>query len=185
MIGWLGANQLAAHQIAINLASATYMIILGISSAGMIRVASAVGRKDIKETRRSGFTAMIVAMSIMIFFGIMFITLKNLLPKFYIEDTQVIELASSLLLIAAIFQIFDGMQATAIGILRGIKDVNFPLVLSFLGYWIVGIGSAYIFGFILDMKAFGVWIGLAMALMAVGVTLTLRFNFKSRSVIED
>ncbi len=185
MIGWLGANQLAAHQIAINLASATYMIILGISSAGMIRVASAVGRKDIKETRRSGFTAMIVAMSIMIFFGIMFITLKNLLPKFYIEDTQVIELASSLLLIAAIFQIFDGMQATAIGILRGIKDVNFPLVLSFLGYWIVGIGSAYIFGFILDMNAFGVWIGLAMALMAVGVTLTLRFNFKSRSVIED
>jgi MATE family multidrug resistance protein len=185
MIGWLGANQLAAHQIAINLASATYMIILGISSAGMIRVASAVGRKDIKETRRSGFTAMIVAMSIMIFFGIMFIILKNVLPKFYIEDPQVIELASSLLLIAAIFQIFDGMQATAIGILRGIKDVNFPLVLSFMGYWIVGIGSAYIFGFILDMKAFGVWIGLAMALMAVGVTLTLRFNFKSRSVIED
>ncbi len=185
MIGWMGANQLAAHQIGINLASATYMIILGISSAGMIRVASAVGQKNIKETRRAGFTALLVAMAIMIVFGIMFILLKNVLPKFYIADAEVVELASSLLLIASIFQIFDGMQATAIGILRGLKDVNVPLILSFLGYWIFGIGSAYIFGFILDMKAFGVWIGLAIALMAVGVTLTLRFNFKSRTIVED
>ena len=185
MIGWMGATQLAAHQIGINLASATYMIILGISSAGMIRVAQAAGKKDIEETRAAGFTALIVAIAIMIFFGIMFILLKNILPHFYIEDKEVIELASSLLMIAAIFQIFDGMQATAIGILRGLKDVNIPMILSFLGYWILGIGSGYVFGFVLDLKAFGIWIGLALALMGVGITLTLRFNFKSKMIIDD
>ena len=185
MIGWMGATQLAAHQIGINLASATYMIILGISSAGMIRVAQAAGKKDIEETRAAGFTALIVAIAIMIFFGVMFILLKNILPHFYIEDKEVIELASSLLMIAAIFQIFDGMQATAIGILRGLKDVNIPMILSFLGYWILGIGSGFVFGFVLDLKAFGIWIGLALALMGVGITLTLRFNFKSKMIIED
>ncbi len=104
MIGWLGAKQLAAHQIAINLASISYMAVLGISTAGGIRVGNAVGRQNTSETRRAGFTALLSGSFIMIASGIIFITLRNILPALYIGDEKVIEIASSLLIIAALFQ---------------------------------------------------------------------------------
>ena len=104
MIGWLGAKQLAAHQIAINLASISYMAVLGISTAGGIRVGNAVGRQNTAEIRRAGFTALLSGSFIMITSGVIFITMRNILPTLYISDDKVIHIASSLLIIAALFQ---------------------------------------------------------------------------------
>ena len=118
MVGWLGTDQLAAHQIGLNLASISFMCTLGISTAGSIRVSNGVGKKDITETRRAGFTAILLGEALMAVFGIIFIVFRNNLPAFYIKDPAVISIASSLLIIAALFQIFDGTQAVGIGILQ-------------------------------------------------------------------
>jgi len=184
MIGWLGTDQLAAHQIAINLASISFMVVLGISMAGGIRVGNAVGEQNIKQVRMAGFTSIFLALCFMTFSGLVFITFKELLPTFYIKDQTVISLASSLLIIAALFQLSDGVQAVGIGILRGLTDVKIPTVITFIAYWIVGLPTAYLLGFILKLDVQGVWIGLLAGLTTSAVLLTLRFNTKSKHIIK-
>ena len=180
MVGWLGTKPLAAHQIAINLASISFMMVLGISAAGGIRVGNAVGEKNIHETRKAGFTALLLGAGIMATSGITFIILRNYLPSLYIEDKGVISIASSLLIIAALFQISDGIQGVGIGILRGLMDVKVPTLITFTAYWIIGLPVAYFFGFILHFGVQGVWIGLLTGLTASAVMLTLRFNRRSK-----
>lgn len=176
MVGWLGTKPLAAHQIAINLASISFMAALGISAAGGIRVGNAVGRENIEEIRRAGFTAILSGASIMSISGIIFITLRNFLPALYIDDKDVISIASNLLIIAALFQLSDGTQAVGIGILRGLTDVKIPTVITFVSYWIIGLPVAYLLGFIFEYGVTGVWIGLLIGLTASAIMLTLRFN---------
>jgi len=159
MVGWLGTKQLAAHQIALNLASISFMAALGVSAAGGIRVANEVGKQNIAEVRRAGFSAIILGGSIMACFGIIFITLRNFLPTLYIDDASVVSIASTLLIIASIFQIADGVQAVGIGVLRGLTDVKWPTLITFIAYWVLGLPSAYLFGFILKFNVQGVWIG--------------------------
>jgi MATE family multidrug resistance protein len=183
MVGWLGSKQLAAHQIAINLASISFMAALGISAAGSIRVGNEVGRKDISETRKAGFTAIFLGASMMFCAGIIFIIFRNLLPTFYINEKDVIEIASTLIVIAALFQLSDGTQAVGIGILRGLTDVKIPTAITFIAYWIVGLPVGYLFGFILGYGVQGVWIGLLFGLTTSGILLTLRFNAKSKHII--
>ena len=183
MIGWLGTRQLAAHQIAINLASISFMCALGVSAAGSIRVANAVGMQNVTEIRRAGFSAIFVSQAMMGTFGIIFVILNKFLPTLYIEDTSVITTASSLLLIAALFQIADGTQAVGIGILRGLTDVKGPTVITFISYWILGLPFAYLFGFVLELSVQGVWLGLLIGLTASATMLTLRFNKKSKQRI--
>ena len=183
MVGWLGAKQQAAHQIAINLASISFMAVLGISAAGSIRVGNAVGRKDIKETRRAGFTASFLGASIMFFSGLIFIFFRNFLPTLYINDKDVISIASSLLIIAAIFQLSDGFQAVGIGILRGLTDVKIPTAITFIAYWIVGLPVGYLLGFTFNLGVQGVWIGLLSGLTTSAILLTLRFNSRSKHII--
>lgn len=183
MVGWIGTVQLAAHQIAINLASGTYMIVLGISAAGTIRVGNAVGEKDIKNTRAAGFSATALAASVMFIFGLFFILLRNYLPLIYIDNKEVVELASSLLIVASIFQIFDGIQATAFGILRGLTDVKIPLLIVFASYWMFAIPCGYYLAFNLNLGAVGVWVGYAVGLFLVAVLLTLRFNSRSKKAV--
>jgi len=180
MIGWLGTKQLAAHQIAINLASISFMCALGVSAAGSIRVGNAVGKQDVKEIRRAGFSAILVGQGMMASFGIIFIIFQKFLPTLYIDDQTVISLASSLLKIASIFQIADGTQAVGIGILRGLTDVKGPTVITFIAYWILGLPIGYVLGFMFDMSVQGVWVGLLIGLTASATMLTLRFNKKSR-----
>ena len=180
MVGWLGTKPLAAHQIAINLASISFMMVLGISAAGGIRVGNAVGEKNIHETRKAGFTALLLGAGIMATSGITFIILRNFLPSLYIEDKGVISIASSLLIIAALFQISDGIQGVGIGILRGLMDVKVPTLITFTAYWIIGLPVAYFFGFILHFGVQGIWIGLLTGLTASAVMLTLRFNRRSK-----
>lgn len=184
LIGWLGAEELAAHQIGLNLASVTYMFILGISAAGTIRVADAVGKKDVKSTRLFGFSAIALSGGFMSISAIIFIVFRNLLPYIYIEDVKVVSIASSLLIIAGLFQIFDGIQATALGVLRGLKDVTIPMWITIFSYWVVGIPIGYYLGFNMELGAFGVWIGLLIGLMLVAVMLTIRFNIKSKLIVE-
>ncbi|MCX6170803.1 MAG: MATE family efflux transporter [Ignavibacteriales bacterium] len=185
MIGWLGKAQLAAHQIAINLASITYMIILGISSAGTIRVGEAAGKKDITQVRRAGFSTLGLASSLMFCFGVSFILLRNFLPTLYIKEIEVIAVASKLLIIAALFQIFDGLQATGIGVLRGLTDTKIPMLISFAAYWMIGIPIAIILGFYYKLGAVGIWIGLLIGLASVGITMLFRFNSKSKIIYQN
>jgi multidrug resistance protein, MATE family len=183
MVGWLGTKQLAAHQIAINLASISFMAVLGISVAGSIRVGNAVGMKDIAETRRAGFTASLMGASIMSVAGITFILFRNFLPTLYVNDQVVISFASSLLVIAALFQLSDGVQAVGIGILRGLTDVKIPTAITFIAYWIVGLPVGYLLGFTFELGVQGVWIGLLLGLTTSAILLTLRFNSRSKHII--
>ena len=183
IVGWLGTKQLAAHQIAINLASISFMMTLGISSAGAIRVANAVGKQDIKEVRKAGFTAIVLGASLMASCGVIFIVLRKFLPSLYISDPTVITYASSLLIIAAIFQISDGTQAVGIGILRGLTDVKIPTVITFIAYWVIALPVGYLLGFTFHLQVVGVWIGLLIGLTSSATMLTIRFNKRSRHLI--
>ena len=159
------------------------MATLGISSAGSIRVGNAVGKQDVKEVRRAGFTAILMGAGFMAFCGIIFVALRDYLPSLYIDDKSVISIASTLLIIAAGFQISDGTQAVGIGVLRGLTDVKGPTLITFIAYWILALPIGYYLGFTLKMQVVGVWIGLMIGLTASATMLTLRFNRKSRTLI--
>ncbi len=184
MVGWIGSKQQAAHQIALNLASVTYMIMLGISSAGTIRVGGAVGKKDNKEIRFAGFTALGMSALLMLSFAIIMLLFRETLPTFYNKNSEVVSYASSLLIIAGMFQVFDGLQATGVGVLRGLTDVKIPLYVSLLSYWVIAIPVAYMLGFVFNYGVYGIWIGLLLGLACVGITLFIRFNKKSRYAIQ-
>ncbi|MBA4318266.1 MAG: MATE family efflux transporter [Flavobacterium sp.] len=180
MIGWFGSRSLAAHQIALNLASITYMVILGISSAGTIRVGNFMGAKDMANVRKAGFTAIGISGSIMLASALIFILTNKIIPGYYITDPGVIEIASKLIIIAAFFQLADGLQASAVGVLRGLTDVKVPLMITFASYWIVAIPTGYLLGVHFNMGAVGIWIGLSVGLFLVAISCLIRFSIKSR-----
>ena len=182
MIGWLGSTQLAAHQIALSLASVSFMIILGISAAGTIRVGHAYGRKNINDVRRSGFLTAIFASSVMACFGVIFVIFRDQLPLVFSEDPAVIQIAASLIIVAALFQISDGAQAAGLGILRGITDVRLPMIITFIAYWVIALPIGYILGFTLKMEVVGIWIGLSAGLSAAAIMLNLRFGIKTKNM---
>ena len=184
MIGWIGANELAAHQIAINLASISFMAVLGISQASSIRVGNAMGDKNIANIRKAGFTGIILGASIMALAGLTFILLNNFLPTLYIDDEAVISIASRLIIIAALFQLSDGTQAVGIGVLRGLTDVKGPTVITFIAYWVISLPIAYLLAFNFKLGVEGVWIGLLIGLTSSALMLTLRFNYKSKQLVE-
>ncbi len=183
MIGWIGANELAAHQIAINLASITFMAVLGISQAASIRVGNAMGEQNIPNVRKAGFTAIALGAGIMSLAGITFILLHNYLPTLYINDEAVISIASRLIIIAALFQLSDGTQAVGIGVLRGLTDVKGPTIITFIAYWIISLPIAYVLAFNFNLGVDGVWIGLLIGLTVSAILLTARFNHKSKKII--
>lgn len=182
MCGWLGENQLAAHQIALNLASIPYMLTMGISSAGNIRVGNSYGMRNKERTRAAGFSAIILASFYMLISALLFIILNEVLPKIYISNQEVISMASVLLLIAALFQLFDGIQAVGTGILRGIVDVKIPMLLVLTSYWLIAIPAGYILAFKFDYGLFGVWYGFVIGLALTAAGLLLRFHLKSNSI---
>jgi len=179
MIGWLGKIPLAAHQIAISLASLTYMVILGISSAGTIRVGNFLGERKINDVKKAGYSALALSLSIMSVFAIVFILFRNYLPLIFIDEKEVILLAANLFIIAGFFQLSDGTQATGLGILRGLTDVKVPLYLSFAAYWFFGIPAGLFFGFYLEMGTIGIWIGLSIGLTILALLLVIRFKTKT------
>lgn len=176
MIGWLGASSLAAHQIAINLAAITYMMATGLATATTIRVGNQLGRKDFKAMRMVGFTGFYMSAIFMGLNALILITGRHFFPTLYINDPEVIEIASSLLSIAAVFQLSDGIQVVGLGALRGMADVKIPTLITLLAYWILALPVGYIFGFSLSMGAFGIWIGLLVGLTIAAALLYIRFN---------
>jgi MATE family multidrug resistance protein len=184
MVGWIGAKELAAHQIAISLASVSFMGVLGISQAGGILVGNAVGEQNITKARKAGFHSIFLGMVWMSFSGLIFILFKNYLPMIYINDTEVISAASNLLVIAALFQLSDGIQAVGVGICRGLTDVKIPTLITFVAYWVISLPVGYLLGFIFNLGLEGVWIGLLIGLTVSAILLTLRFNHKSRHIIK-
>ena len=176
MIGWLGATELGAHQIAINMASTTYMIATGISTAGAIRVGNAVGMGDVMRIRRSGIAAFLLATAFMVLCSLLFFTANNFLVSLYIRDSpEVAQLAASLVIVAGFFQLSDGIQVVGIGTLRGLSDVNVPTWITLFAYWGMSLPLGYWLAFPLKMGAVGVWLGLLIGLTIAAVLLTYRF----------
>lgn len=183
IIGWLGTNKLAAHQIAINLAAISFMVALGISGAAMIRVSHAVGREDRQGIKYAGFMAFFLSALVMGTFGIVFVVFRWYLPTLYISSPEVIRIAASLLILAALFQLSDGTQAVGIGLLRGLADTKFPMFVTFIAYWIVGLPGGYFLGFTLGYGIQGVWFALFLALTVSAVLLSIRFFIKSKQQV--
>ncbi len=175
MVGWIGTNELAAHQIALNMASSTFMIMIGISSAGTVRVGNALGEKDFRKVKIAGYTAIAICIAVMFVFGLVFVIFNNLLPYIYIQDQNVITVTAKLLLIAAAFQIFDGWQASSAGVLRGLGDVTVPAFIIFVAYWIIGIPLGYFLAFKLKWSVYGIWTSVVISLMFVAGFLFFRF----------
>jgi len=182
LIGWLGTLPLAAHQIALNLAAITYMFALGFSSAAAIRVGLAMGRKDRHGMRMAGFSAFSLAVAMTLIFATVFVVFRYTLPGFYIDDPQVIEVAASLLLIAALFQISDGTQAVGIGVLRGLTDVRIPTIITFIAYWLIGLPGGYLLGFTFGLGVEGVWYSFVVALTVSAILLSVRFEYRTRHI---
>ncbi len=182
MIGWLGKNELAAHQISLNLASITYMTILGISIAASIRVGSYYGAGNYREAERAGYSAFQLTSMLMIVFGALFIIFRNYLPYIYNSEPDVVKIASVLIVVAAFFQLSDGNQAIGMGSLRGITDVKIPMYFSLFSYWVVGIGVGYILGFIFNFGVVGVWIGFLSGLTITAIFFVFRFRLKVKQL---
>ncbi len=181
IIGWLGAYPLAAHQIALNLAAITYMFTIGISTAASVRVGEAVGANDVERARRTGLQAALLGGSVMGTFGIMFLLTRHWLPTLYIDNVEVQKLAAGLLIIAALFQISDGVQGVTLGTLRGMADTRVPTFITLAAYWVIGLPSGYVMGFHMGFGVHGVWMGLLLALTVSAVMLLTRFHWLTRS----
>lgn len=180
MIGGLGDDAVASHQVALNLASVSFMVPLGVALATTVRVGNAVGRGDTAGMRRAGlvgigFAALAQACSSALMFSA-----PHLLAAIYTEDPAVLSGAVALLHLAAIFQIFDGLQVSANGALRGLKDTRVPLAATALAYWGIGIPLAWWFGLHGALGAPGVWTGLIAGLATAAVLLVLRFDAMSQ-----
>jgi len=175
VIGWIGTPELAAHEIAMNMASITFMSMIGISSAATIRVSSAFGKNDWKSVKRAGITAISMGAMIMGLFGVIFILFRHMLPWIYVDDIAVVGITSKLLIIAAIFQIFDGIQAVAQGVLRGVMSVRFPMITAIMAYWVIGLPVGYFLGFYCHYGVYGVWMGLAAGIILMAISLTIWF----------
>ncbi|MDO9274928.1 MAG: MATE family efflux transporter [Lutibacter sp.] len=183
LAGTFGALPQAANQIAIKLSSTTFMIAVGIGAAATIRVGNLKGLGNYLELRRIAFSNFLLILIVMSIFSIGFILLKDILPWMFTDNLEVIGIASSLLVIAGIFQLSDGFQAVILGALRGLQDVNVPSVLTFIAYWIIGFPVSIYFGSIANLGTFGIWIGLLTALTSSAIMLFLRFNYLSKKLI--
>ncbi len=176
MIGWLGAAQLAAHQVAINLASITYMAASGIATAATIRVGKLQGGGELGAARQAGFAAYVLGFAFMGAMAVLFICTRHVAPLLYSHDPQVLAQAATLLLIGALFQVSDGLQVVGLGALRGLEDVKVPSIVALLAYWVVALPLGYFLGFTLHLGAPGVWTGLLVGLTIVAGVLLLRFR---------
>ena len=177
MAGTFGKEQIDAHGIALSIAAFTYMFASGISSASSIRAGIYKAQDNWIEIKQAAFSSIKLVMLIMGGFAILFLMINNFLPKVFSSDLQIVNLASKLLIIAALFQLFDGIQVTIVGILRGLEDFKIPTLISLVGYWIIALPLAYWLAFILKLETVGVWIGLLVSLIFAAIILFWRLNY--------
>lgn len=184
LAGTLGTIDQAANQIALNLASMTFMIAVGMGVAATIRVGNQKGLQKYSDLRRISFSIFLQVFMIEFIFAIAFFVLKDILPLAYIDNELVVKTAASLLLIAGLFQLSDGFQVVVLGALRGLQDVKMPTYITFFAYWIVGLPISYLLGKTYGWGSQGLWVGLLAGLTTSAVLLFLRFNYLSNKLIE-
>lgn len=191
--GTLGKNPQAANQIALNLSSMTFMVATGLSVAGMIRVGNQKGLQNFRELRRIAHSIFLLGIIFATIFAIMFLVLHNVFPKIYvnlddpvnaIDNAEVISIASTLLIAAAIFQISDSMQVVALGALRGLQDVKIPTIITFVSYWGIGFPVSYFLGKEEVLGSLGIWLGLLAGLTCAAILLYIRFNYLTQKLIK-
>ena len=192
--GILGKNPQAANQIALNLASMTFMVAMGFSVAAMIRVGNQKGLKNFRELRRVAISIVLLTSILALVFAVFFILFNGELPKIFLDynsiadfadNHEVVSIAAQLLIIAAIFQFTDALQVVALGALRGMQDVKIPTVICFIAYWIIGFPISYYLSMETSLKSMGIWIGLLAGLSASGIMLFIRFNYLSKKLIRE
>jgi len=180
--GWLSPIALATHQIAINYASVTYMVPLGVSAAAAVSVGHAVGAGDKARARRAGWLSLGLGTAFMILAGVVFLVVPKPLIELYTHDPAVLAVGPSLLWIAAAFQIFDGVQTVCTGALRGLGETRAPMIANFIGYWILGLPLGLILCFVLKWGIYGMWIGLTLALIVISSLLLRRWHRESEQL---
>lgn len=190
--GVLGKNAQAANQIALNLSSMTFMFGMGLGVAAMIRVGNQKGLKNFTELRRLAQSIFFLTLLLEIVFAALFLLGRHWFPTLYLDvddvmnmadNTEVIALAAQLLLVAAFFQISDGIQVVVLGALRGLQDVKIPTFITFIAYWLIGFPICYYLGLHTDLKSSGIWIGLLTGLTASAIMLYIRFNYLTKKLI--
>jgi MATE family multidrug resistance protein len=171
LAGRLPPVALAAHQIAINIASFTFMVPLGIASAGAVRVGQAVGRRDAAGAGRAGWTALLFGTVFMTCAAAVFLLIPRVLIGGFTENAAVLQVGTSLLFVAAVFQLFDGVQGVATGVLRGLGDTRTPMLWNLAGHWFIGLPLGYVLCFTAGLGVIGLWWGLSVGLIICGVAL--------------
>jgi MATE family multidrug resistance protein len=192
LCGNIGKTSQAANQIALSLASMTFMFAMGLSVVSMIRISNQKGLNDYKQLVIVARSIFLLAILIEILFAVMFVSLHQILPYLFLnmenqsqlsDNQEVIAIAAKLLLVAAVFQISDGIQVVVLGALRGLQDVKIPMYITFVAYWIVGFPISYYLGIHTELKAVGVWIGLLAGLTAAAIFLYIRFHYLTKKLI--
>ncbi len=194
LCGNIGKTSQAANQIALSLASMTFMFAMGLSVVSMIRVSNQKGLNDYKQLVIVARSIFLLAILLEILFAAMFVALHQVLPYLFlnmenqsqiVDNQEVIAIAAKLLLVAAVFQISDGIQVVVLGALRGLQDVKIPMYITFVAYWIVGFPISFYLGEYTALKAVGVWIGLLAGLTTAAVFLFIRFHYLTKKLIID
>jgi MATE family multidrug resistance protein len=178
LMGVLGPSELAAHHVALNLASLTFMVPLGVSAAAAVLVGHAVGRADPEDARGASKAALILGGSFMAVTAMLMLFVPTLFARAYTSEIEVIALAATLIPIAGVFQVFDGMQVVSIGILRGVGDTRTPFFVNLLGFWLIGLPVSLLLAFRLGYGPQGLWWGLVVGLVAVATALLLRVRVR-------
>ena len=177
----LGPVPLSGHEIALNCAAFSFMVPYGISSAAAVRVGQQVGRRDPEAARRAGWSAIILGAGFMACAGLVFVSIPKVIARAFSPDPAVVRVGATLLLVAAAFQLFDGVQVVTTGALRGAGDTKTPMLANVVAYWFIGIPLGYFLCFRLGWGALGVWIGLCTGLMIIGSALLIAWHKKAFS----
>lgn len=176
IMGWVGKDQLAAHQIALNIAAVPFMIFTGLGSAVTITMSNYRNQSRFEDLKRSAYAAMFFTIGFSAINAIIFMVFNDFLPTLYNDEPQVILLASGFMILAAMFQFSDGLQAVIIGLLRGLEDVKIPAIVTTVAYWVVAIPMCYILTFTFELGGVGVWYGYLIGLSITAITLFYRFQ---------
>jgi MATE family multidrug resistance protein len=177
MCGSFGKEQMDAHGVSLQMAAFTYMFASGIASASTIQMGTYNAKGNWKEIKAAGNACIKLVLIVMGFFGLIFFIFRNYLPMGFTDQKEIIEMSSNLLIIAALFQLFDGLQVTVIGMLRGLEDVKISTWITLVGYWVIALPLAYMLAFKFQMETVGVWIALLISLALVAVALYMRFTY--------
>jgi multidrug resistance protein, MATE family len=183
LAGRLDAVSLASHQIALHLASLTFMVPLGVASAGAVRVGHAIGRQDAPAAARSGWVALVLGAGFMSVAALAFVLAPRMLTSAFTGNEAVLAVGSRLLLVAAGFQIFDGLQGVSTGVLRGLGDTRTPMLCNLAGHWLLGLPLGYALCFWGSWGVVGLWIGLSSGLVTIGLTLVLIWRYRIQQLI--